>query len=193
MDWSLVRQKYMHLLSFFNARWRAALVRFRTKTRVDWRNYNLGHVIIIQSFNYFDSSLNFLFIHLYLNCTCELTSVSKFQRLRNTSGNSLPTGHTFWFVMETFRAESQRVGSRMLISGALGAIGGAARAMYTGNPLIRAAILTGTSCCLVGTSCFGCESLAYFAIQRFNQSTGAEVAHGRDLLRSEERRVGKEC
>ena len=70
----------------------------------------------------------------------------------------------------------------MLISGALGAIGGATKAIYKGNPILRSAMFTGTSCCLVGTACFGCESLAYFVVQRVKQDTRAEVAHGQDLL-----------
>jgi hypothetical protein len=84
--------------------------------------------------------------------------------------------------METFRAETERVASRMMLLGAAGFAGGAVRAIYSGSPVMRATFVAGTSCCMVGTAVFGAESLAYLAIQRINQATGSKEAHGRDLL-----------
>ena len=84
--------------------------------------------------------------------------------------------------MEGFIGESQRVGNRMIMIGFAGFLGGGMKAMYTGSPVLRAAGFSGASCCLVGTTCFGSESLAYVALQRFNQATGAKEEHKRDLL-----------
>lgn len=61
--------------------------------------------------------------------------------------------------------EIDRLANRVSLAGLSGVLFGASQALYKGNPVLRPAVLSGMSCAMVGTLCFGFERTSSLAMR----------------------------